>query len=184
VSWQVLAAPGSSLIPVLSLVVTIAAVAFGGLATWLAARRRASGKIGTSDAADLWSESRAIRDLLATQLEKVEQQRDRLIESQAGQVLPALGGLSASLSDIAQAIETIIGHDEKDYARAKRMERMLTQLVEGPDGRTRTSAENQGQGRGDRRPAERGTAAGRRAADNDDPDSRDGTDPAGTGATR
>lgn len=139
----------SGLLQVLTLISTIAVVVIGGLATWLVNRRRTSGQIGTSEAADLWTESKAMRDLLAAQLGKVEAQRDRLIEGQAGQVLPSLAALTTSLSQIAHAVELIIGHDEQDRARDIRMERMLVQLVESADGHGRADPPDQGEGSGD-----------------------------------
>jgi cell division protein FtsB len=45
-----------------TLLVALAVATVGPLLTYLVASRKLSGKIGTSDAADLWSESRSIRD--------------------------------------------------------------------------------------------------------------------------
>jgi len=166
---------------VLTLIASIGAIAFGGLATWLVTRRKSSGRIGTSEAAELWGESKAMRDLLATQLEKVESQRDRLIEGQAGQVLPLLSGLSTSMSDMARAIETVIGHDEKDRQRGIRMEQLLTQIAEALNGASsgRAAKADPGPGRRDRRSARRGPAADQRAAADHEPDRGDSADPAG-----
>jgi predicted RNase H-like nuclease (RuvC/YqgF family) len=44
----------------------------GAIATYVAAARKLSGKIATSEAASLWEESRAIRDDYRQRLEKLE----------------------------------------------------------------------------------------------------------------
>ncbi len=138
----------SSLVPALSLVLSIGSVAFGGLATWLVTRRKTSGRIGTSDAAELWNESKAIRDTLGARLEKTEAQRDRLIEAQAGQVLPVMAAVNQSMQDLAASIEIITANSERDRARNSRIETLLGRLLESYDAR-RHVAEDPGEGRGD-----------------------------------
>lgn len=48
------------------------------LAAYLAALRRLSGKVGTSDAAQLWEESRAIRDWATKRIEELNTLVERL----------------------------------------------------------------------------------------------------------
>lgn len=81
-----------------------AATASGGLLAWLQARRRSAGRVGTSEAAVLWEQTQAIITTLSAQRDKAEAQRDRLIESQATQVLPALEGINDGLEHLTQAV--------------------------------------------------------------------------------
>lgn len=46
----------------IALVVALVVAIVGPLATYVTASRKLSGKIGTSEAGDLWAESRAMRD--------------------------------------------------------------------------------------------------------------------------
>ena len=77
---------------------------FGGLVTWLTVRRTASGKIGTSEAATLWAASEAMRADLTARLDKVTDQRDRLLESQTATVIPMLTGINESLRQITESL--------------------------------------------------------------------------------
>lgn len=74
-------------------VVTIAVAVSGGLTaavnSWMA-RRRASGRVSTSEASVLWQQSQEMRAMLLTEKTRAEDQRDKLIAAYTDQVLPAL----------------------------------------------------------------------------------------------
>lgn len=76
----------------------------GGLATYLVSRRSASGRISTSEAAVLWEQAQKMRAELEAQRDKAAEQRDRLIESQASQVLPVLQLVIDSLRQITESL--------------------------------------------------------------------------------
>jgi hypothetical protein len=88
----------------ISAAVAASVVILGALATWLAVRRTASGKVGTSEAAVLWAQAQAMRAELVAQRDKAIEQCDRLIESQTAQVIPALAGINVSLQQIAESL--------------------------------------------------------------------------------
>jgi len=74
--------------------------AVGTLVTYLLRRRGTTGQIATSDAATLWAQSQALMAQLAADKAKAEDQRDRLIQIQSEQVVPALAAVSESLRQI------------------------------------------------------------------------------------
>jgi hypothetical protein len=78
----------------------IAAGALGTLVTYLLRRRGTTGQIATSDAATLWAQSQALMAQLAADKAKAEDQRDRLIQIQSVQVVPALAAVNESLRQI------------------------------------------------------------------------------------
>jgi hypothetical protein len=178
VVWEPQAAGLADLTPALSLILPLLLVAFTGFVAWLGLRRKGSGKIGTSEAGTLWSASESMRTTLTTQLEKAEVQRDRLIEAQAGQVLPMMSAVNESMRTLAASIETVIGQDEDDRERSQEMLRLLVEIRDGQG--PESAAERQGQGRGDRRSDRRGGTAHRPAAADGDEDRRDGADPQGS----
>ena len=99
-----------SLIPII-----IAAAA--PLAAYLLAARRMSGKIATSDASELWAESRSMRDEYRTQLsassERVkllEQRIDKLEDTNTGyrHEIEALKGQIATFQLTIKEMETVI----------------------------------------------------------------------------
>ena len=74
--------------------------AVGTLVTYLLRRRGTTGQIATSDAATLWAQSQALMAQLAADKAKAEDQRDRLIQIQSEQVVPALAAVNESLRQI------------------------------------------------------------------------------------
>ncbi len=100
---------------------------FGGLATWFSSRRKTSGKIGTSEAETLWAQAQSMREMLLAEKNKVEQQRDRLIDSQANQVLPLLAAINDTLMQLGASIALVVGHEEKDVTTNRRIEDALSQ---------------------------------------------------------
>ena len=81
----------------------------GGIVTYLARRRGTTGTTNTSDAAVLWAQAQIMRAELQEQVEKVSQQRDRLIESQSSQVLPVLNLIIQSLQQITGSLARLEG---------------------------------------------------------------------------
>ncbi len=88
-------------------IATSSGLATGAVLTWLTTRRASSGRTGTSDAAVLWAQAQQMRTELVAQRDKAEEQRDRLIESQATQVVPALASISDALRIITAALARV-----------------------------------------------------------------------------
>jgi hypothetical protein len=84
--------------------VGVAVVILGALITWLTVRRTASGKIGTSEAATLWAAQEKFRADTLLRLDKVTEQRDRLLESQTSVLIPLVTGLNESLRAITESL--------------------------------------------------------------------------------
>lgn len=76
-------------------------ILLGAVVTYLMQRRRQSGKIDTSDASVLWTQSQAIITQLGSEKMKAEEQRDRIMDVQVKQVIPALEAMNAALKGIA-----------------------------------------------------------------------------------
>ncbi len=96
----------------LSAAVAILAVvvgAVGGFVTYLLRRRGTTGTTDTSDAAVLWTQAQTMRAELQGQVDKVTEQRDRLIESQSSQVLPVLNLIIESLQQITGSLARLEG---------------------------------------------------------------------------
>src|SRR5262249_9419918 len=92
----------------------------------------------------------------------------RLIESQAGQVLPVMAAVNASMQELANSISTIVARDEEDRSRDRHIYDMLLQLVRAHDG-----SEEPGERRGNRHADGRSRAAGRATEQDHGPDSGD-----------
>ena len=88
-------------------VLAVVAAGLGTLVTYLLRRRGTTGQIATSDAATLWAQSQALMAQLAADKAKAEDQRDRLIQIQSEQVVPALAAVNESLKQI-MAVQTAV----------------------------------------------------------------------------
>jgi hypothetical protein len=88
----------------IAVAVSVAIVILGALGTWLTVRRTASGKIGTSEAATLWAAQEKFRADTLLRLDKVTEQRDRLLESQTSVLIPLVTGLNESLRAITESL--------------------------------------------------------------------------------
>ncbi len=88
-------------------IATSSGLAVGAALTWLTTRRASSGRVGTSEASVVWQQSQQIRTELVAQRDRAEAQRDRLIESQATQVVPALAGINDALRIIGEALARV-----------------------------------------------------------------------------
>lgn len=79
-------------------------VALGGpLVTYLIAARRLSGKIGSSDATELWQESRSIRDWSKAQIEMLTA-RIAAVEQQNATLASANADLVGQIRDLSQLL--------------------------------------------------------------------------------
>lgn len=79
-------------------------VAFGGpLATYLIAARRLSGKINSSDATELWQESRSIRDWSKAQIDMLTA-RIAAVEQQNATLASANADLVTQIRDLSQLL--------------------------------------------------------------------------------
>ena len=123
---------------VLAAIVGGAAAIGGSLLTWLSSRRVSRGKIGTSEAAILWEQAQLMRTELVAARDKAEQQRDRLIESQATQVLPALAHISDALDSISRTLTS----------NTARLDRIVEHVIPGGSGGQRTGSAASGGGEG------------------------------------
>lgn len=104
----------SPFVEIISVVAAIVGSAIGGIATWYGVRRKTSGRIGTSDADILWQQSSEMRTALQAQLDKAIEQRDRLIDSQASNILPMISGITESLKELGTAVGGFnIFHEEE-----------------------------------------------------------------------
>lgn len=92
----------------LAAVIAVAVAVTGGVSTlisqWLA-RRAASGRVATSEAAILWQQSQDIRAMLLSEKVRAEEQRDKLIDAYTGKVLPTLAEINKAVVGIAAALE-------------------------------------------------------------------------------
>ena len=80
----------------------------GGAVRYFITRRKSSGQIVTSDAQTLWAQSQALMAQLAADKAKAEDQRDRLIQLQSNQVVPALAAVNESLQQIMVAMTAVL----------------------------------------------------------------------------
>jgi hypothetical protein len=113
-------------VEIISVIVAVGGVTFGGIASWVAARRKTSGKIGTSSAETLWAQAQNMREMLLAEKSKVEEQRDRLIEAHSSQILPLLAAIDETLRQLGASIALVIGHEEKESAASQRVEDALS----------------------------------------------------------
>lgn len=90
---------------IVTVLVTIGTMATGFLLKWLNDKRTSSGTVETSAADTLWAQTQAFTKMLLEEKQHAEGQRDRLIESQAGQVAPALDALNKSMTAVFAALQ-------------------------------------------------------------------------------
>jgi chromosome segregation ATPase len=88
----------------------IVAALIGGLGTYLVAARRFSGKIGSSDASELWKESRSIREWSQERIEELTstvkglERRVSHVEAQNADLGEANSGLVQQIRDLSDTI--------------------------------------------------------------------------------
>jgi hypothetical protein len=78
----------------LAIIIPIA-IAFGtGISGYLNSKRSGSGRIRTSEADQLWEQTQALITSLQRDKERAEDQRDKLIDLQEHQMMPALEAIT------------------------------------------------------------------------------------------
>lgn len=87
----------------ITLVVFFAAAA-SAAAAYLTARRAGSGKVGTSEASVLWAQAQDMRQMLLTEKQKAEEQRDKFIASFTDQILPVLTSINRLVTDLSDTV--------------------------------------------------------------------------------
>src|SRR5579859_344330 len=94
----------STFLTVVGILVTVASLIGGAVATWIQARRKHSGDIETSEAAVLWETVHRL--LAATQhdKERAEDQRDRLIAAYEEKLIPMVAAINTSLSTLSSSV--------------------------------------------------------------------------------
>jgi esterase/lipase len=100
---------------VIGLVITVAGIVGGYLLRYFVQRANNRGRVSTSAAETLWAQAQAMREMLLDekqkteeQLNKVAEQRDRLLDSHATQILPMLSAINDSLEQIASGIGAVL----------------------------------------------------------------------------
>lgn len=124
---------------VITLITSVGGITIGGVATWVATRRKTSGQINTSDAATLWAQSESMRNMLMEEKHKAEEQRDRLIEAHATGVLPTLATLDQSLRELAASVTVILAHEKEQRLLLERLLRRAGDGVQAKEGGPRAS---------------------------------------------
>jgi len=117
------------------LVGIILAAGVAALGAYLAAARRFSGKIGTSDAADLWAESRSIRDwsqarisaldvevaVLRTRVGIVETQNEALSRENSA-LMKQIADLNSTIAELRAEIVTLTAELRRSHERVQELE--------------------------------------------------------------
>jgi len=113
----------------------ILAAGVAALGAYFAAARRFSGKIGTSDAADLWAESRSIRDwsqaritaldmevaVLRTRVGIVETQNEALSRENSA-LMKQITDLNTTIAELRAEIVTLTSGLRRSYERVQELE--------------------------------------------------------------
>lgn len=98
----------STFLTVIGIIVTVASLMGGVVATWIQTKRKHSGKIETSEAAVLWE---TVNKLLATiqrDKERAEDQRDKLIAAYEEKLIPMVAAINMSLSGLSGSISEVL----------------------------------------------------------------------------
>lgn len=85
--------------------VAVAIALLGPLGAYIVAARRLSGKIGTSEASDLWAESASIRRDYAQRLE-IANERIEVLENQKAALEQQVAGLQAQVRALEERVES------------------------------------------------------------------------------
>jgi len=81
----------------------------GGVVTYILRRRETTGTTRTSEATVLWDQAQKMRAELTSQIERLTEQRDRLIELQTSQTVPVLHMIIDALKEITDSLARIDG---------------------------------------------------------------------------
>jgi esterase/lipase len=105
---------------VIGLIITVAGIVGGYLLRFFVQRGDHKGKVSTSAAETLWQQAQAMREMLLAekqkteeQLDKVAEQRDRLLDSHATQILPMIAAINDSLEKIAAGIGAVLAKTDE-----------------------------------------------------------------------
>ena len=108
---------------------TVLVFALGLLGMWWRARkvrrraaRETTGDIETSKAGEVWEASQNLTVSLTAQLTRAEGQRDRLLELQTTQTVPALTAVNTSLKDIGDVLKSMQAADRETRAAIHRLD--------------------------------------------------------------
>jgi hypothetical protein len=88
------------IIVIITVGVTVGTIVIAAVIRFFLGRRVTSGKIETSEAAVVWQQAQSMRETLMSQVQRAEEQRDRLLEAQSANVLPALAALNSSMTSV------------------------------------------------------------------------------------
>lgn len=113
------------LVPVIAgLIIAI----IGPLGAYIVAARRFSGKIGTSDAAQLWEESRAIREWSKTRIAELEGRVTTLegqgssLKQEKDELKVEVRGLTQTIVELRAEIVGLTDELRKSHARVEQLE--------------------------------------------------------------
>ena len=112
----------------LSAIIPIVVALMTGLITYFVTRRTSSGQIKTSEAADLWEQTRAIIGDLRAAKERAEDQRDKLLELQRESTHPALEAISISQKHVLEILNETLTNLASINLKAERLERVVNAL--------------------------------------------------------
>ena len=114
-----------------------------GLSSWLTARRVHRGRVGTSEAAVLWKQTETLINAITARAEAAEQrttnaeaQRDRLLDTQASQLRPAIEVISASQKQMVQMVGEILERLERNELIAREASRSAEESLQRQGGGT------------------------------------------------
>jgi hypothetical protein len=121
---------------IVTVLVTVGTMAIGFALKWLNDKRKSSGTVETSAADTLWAQTQAFTKMLMEEKQHAEGQRDRLIESQAGQVAPALEALNKSMAVVIAALQenTTVLAEVREYLGQGRQHAPEPTRPANPDG--------------------------------------------------
>lgn len=109
---------------ILSILTAIGGLGAGGWTSWFIARRKTSGMAKTSDAETLWQQAAGMREWQQAQIDKLAEQRDKLIDSQSSQIIPLLSSVNSILKSLG---ETIQASAEETKQRDNHMSELLSE---------------------------------------------------------
>ena len=118
------------LIILLSTVIPLVVAISTGIITYLVSRRTSSGRIATSEASQLWEQTRAIIDDLREAKDRAENQRDKLLELQRESTHPALEAISISQQHVLEVLSETLKTLEDINIKAERLELVVDKLEE------------------------------------------------------
>jgi hypothetical protein len=97
----------------LGIIVTVAIALSSGLSTYLVGRRSGSGRVGTSQADDLWQQTQAMITSMQRRAERAEDQRDKLMDLQEQQTMPMLEAINQSQKHVLGLLTELAGRMDK-----------------------------------------------------------------------